>query len=138
MLTELVQIRFHKIMQTRAYTVIILGTSEKQFAIYTEPNVGKILQMHLTDASKPRPVTHDLIAMLFQGFDMRIKQVVINDIQDTVYFARLFVEQFQQQIQHIVEVDARPSDCITLALLSNAPVYCTKEVLDKALPIEAS
>ena len=138
MLSELIHIKFHKIMQTRAYTVVVLGTDEKQFAIYTEPNVGKILQMHLTEAQKPRPFTHDLITMLFHGLDVKIKQVVINDIQDTVYFSRIFVEQRQETATHIVEVDARPSDCITLALLNNAPVYCTKEVLQKALPVTES
>lgn len=136
MLSELVQIRFHKIMQTRAYTVVILGTEEKQFAIYTEAGVGQTLQMALTNAHKPRPQTHDLINTIFQGLGVRVKQVVINDMQDTIYFARLYLEQSEGEIRHIVEIDARPSDCITLAMLHQCPVFCTREVLDRALPVE--
>ena len=133
---ELVQLSFDKIMQTRAYTMVILEGLDKRFAIYTDPSIGKTLQMYLTGAEKPRPLTHDLIGMIFNGLEIRIKQVVINDLQDTVYFARLFLEQHQGDIRHIIEVDARPSDCITLALMNNVPVYCTREVLDKTVPVE--
>jgi uncharacterized protein len=136
MLSELIQLSFEKIMQTRAYTVIVLNGQGKRFAIYMDPSIGRNLQVFLTGAEKPRPLTHDLINHLLRGYEIRIKQVVINDIQDTIYFARLFLEQDLGEIRHIVEIDARPSDCITLALMNNAPVFCTREVLEKTLPIE--
>lgn len=136
MLSELVLLSFDKIMQTRSYTVVVLGTKEKRFAIYTDPSIGRILQLYLTDTQKPRPLTHDLINLIFQGYGVRVKQIVINDLQDTTYFARLFLEQDIDGIRHILEIDARPSDCITLALINNAPVYCTKEVLDKTIAVE--
>lgn len=136
MLSELVQLSFDKIMQTKAYTVVILSGMDKRFAIYTDPNIGRVLQLYLTGTEKPRPLTHDLIEMILNGMGIRIKQVVINDIQDTVYFARLFLEQYRDGIQHILELDSRPSDCIMLALMCNAPVYCTKEVLENTVLIE--
>lgn len=136
MFSELIQLNFDKILQTHTYTVVILAALNKQFAIYTESSVGKTLQMYLTGIEKPRPLTHDLLTMILRGFEVRIKQVVINDLQDTVYFARLFLEFDGGPIKNILEIDARPSDCIILALMNNAPVYCTKEVLDKAMPIE--
>lgn len=136
MLTELVQLSFDKIMQTRSYTVVILSGNEKRFAIYTDPGIGRVLQLLLTGTEKPRPLTHDLFFTMMKALDIRIKQVVINDIQDTIYFARIFLEQQRNGIRHIVEIDARPSDCITLALMSNAPVYCTKEVLEKTVAVE--
>lgn len=123
-------------MQTRSYTVIVLNGLGKRFAIYTDPSIGRNLQIFLTGAEKPRPLTHDLINHIFRGYEIRIKQVVINDIQDTIYFARLFLEQDLGDLRHIVEIDGRPSDFITLALMNNAPVFCTKEVLEKTLPIE--
>jgi bifunctional DNase/RNase len=136
MTNELIQLSFDKIMQTRSYTVVILAAREKRFAIYTEPGIGKTLQMFLTGVEKARPLTHDLLSMIFKGLDVRIKQVVINDLQDTIYFARLFLEQHCDGIQHIIEIDARPSDCITLALMNNVPVFCTRDVLDKTIHIE--
>ncbi len=133
--TELLQLAFDKIMQTHSYTVIVLKHQEKKFAIYVEPHVGKILQMYLTDIEKPRPLTHDLISNICKGLEINVKQVVINDVQDTTYFARLFLEQMRGEIRHILEIDGRPSDFITLALMHNAPVYCSKEVLEKVIPV---
>ena len=100
-------------MQTRSYTVVILGARDKKFAIYTDPSIGRTLQMHLTGVEKIRPLTHDLMDSIFQGLGVTVKQVVINDVQDTIYFARLFLEQEIGGIRHILEIDARPSDCIT-------------------------
>lgn len=136
MLSELIQLSFDKIMQTHSYTVIILTGKSKRFAIYVEPGVGKTLQIHLTGVEKQRPMTHDLFSHILKGFEIRIKQVVINDLQDTVYLARLFLELYRGDFRHIVEIDARPSDCIILALMNNVPVYCTKEVLEKTIPVE--
>lgn len=135
-MAELVPITFDKIMQTRSYTVVILGTPEKRFAIYTDPGIGRTIQMYLTGAEKPRPLTHDLMQMIFDGLAVKVRQVVINDIQDTIYFARLFLEQKKGDITEIIEIDARPSDCITIALMNDIPVYCTRDVLDKTVPLE--
>lgn len=135
-MAELIQLNFDKIMQTRTYTVVILAARNTRFAIYTDPSIGRTLQFFLTGTEKPRPLTHDLMSMLLKGFDVRIKQVVIVDLQDTIYYARLFLEQDCETYRHIVEIDARPSDCITLALMGNAPVYCTKEVLEKTVPFQ--
>jgi bifunctional DNase/RNase len=136
MFSELIQLSFDKIMQTRAYTVIVLSGPDKSFAIYTDPSIGKTLQLFLTEVPSPRPLTHELLDRIFEGLDVRVKQVVINDVQDTIYFARLFLEQDMGDIRHIIEIDARPSDCLALALMNNAPVYCTKEVLEKTIAVE--
>lgn len=133
---ELVQISFNKIMQSRAYTVVILGNETKQFAIYTDPLVGRNLQILLTQEPHKRPYTHDLIDSILKGLEIRLKQVVINEIEDTVYFAKLFVEQECGDTIQILEIDARPSDALTLALMHAAPIYCNKEVLESAVPIE--
>ena len=130
---ELIQIKFDKMTQSPSYTCIILGTDEKKFAIYTEVKCGRLIQDYLTSAQKERPYTHELMNRIFKGLDIKLKQIVINDLEDTVYFARLFLEQQVGETTHIVELDARPSDCITLALLHKVPLYCTREVLEKTI-----
>lgn len=134
--SDLVQLTFDKIMQTRSYTVVILSAENKRFAIYTDPSIGKTLQLQLSGNEKVRPMTHDLIDTILKGYEIEIKQVVINDMQDTVYFARLFLEQQKDGLRHIIELDARPSDCIILALMNDVPVYCTRDVLEKTIPVE--
>ena len=136
MFSDLQLLSFEKIIIKARLTTIVLGTEEKQFAIYTESVVGNALQKHMMGMDKPRPLTHDLMGAIFRGCGIHLLQVVINDVQDTVYFCRLFLEQEEGEVRHIVEVDARPSDCITLAVLYNIPVYCTREVLDKVVPFE--
>jgi len=136
MVSELIPITFNKIMQTRAYTVIILGTDKKKFAIYTDPHVGQNIQTHFIEKKKTRPFTHNLINSIFKGLDIKILQVIIQDVEDTVYFARLFLEQQTKEIKTIIEIDARPSDCIILALMNNVPVFCRKEIIEKAVPVE--
>ncbi len=98
---ELIPIKFEKVMQSRAYTCVVLGNEEKKFAIYTDPASGKALQLYLASTEKPRPYTHDLINSIFRGLEIRVKQVVINDLQDTIYFARLFLEQQIGDLLHI-------------------------------------
>jgi hypothetical protein len=133
---ELIPVQFNKILQSQNYTVFILGTEKKQFAIYTSPYVGQNLQIHLTDQAKPRPYTYDLMNSIFKGLDINLLQVVITDVQDTLYYARLYVEQETDGLRNILEIDARPSDCLTLALENDIPIYCTKEVFDKTIPVE--
>jgi uncharacterized protein len=134
-MSELVAITLGKIMQSKSYTAIILGTEKKQFAIYTEPQVGRQLQLCLSPGQKMRPKTADLIHSIFKGLNVKVVQAVINHLEDTLYFSRLFLEQRIGEEIHILEIDARPSDCITLALMHEAPLYCKREVFEQAVPI---
>ena len=133
MVTELIPITFNKIMQSKAYTAIVLGNDLKKFAIYVEPKVGKTLQLFFTDDKPSRPLTHELCNNIFGHLGVRVLQVLIHDFHEGVFFARLFVEQQMGEIRQILEIDARPSDCITLALMQNAPVVCNKHVFDNAV-----
>ncbi len=130
---ELVQIKFDKVTQSASYTCVILGTDEKKFAIYTTPQSGRLMHSYLAPSKLERPYTHDLISRIFKGLEIKLKQVVINKLIDTTYFARLFIEQQVGDTLHILEIDARPSDCVTLALLHKVPLFCTREVLDAAI-----
>ena len=136
---HLIPLSFNKIMQSRAYTVIILGTDTKKFAIYTEPQVGHHIQLHLAQEAKShrtRPYTYDLLDRVLKGLNVKLIQVVISDVEDTVYYARLFAEQQMGDEKMILEIDARPSDCITLAIIHKIPLFCKSEVLEQAVAIK--
>ncbi|MCX6995140.1 MAG: DUF151 domain-containing protein [Chlamydiae bacterium] len=134
--TELIPIKLDKIAQTRSYSMLVLkAKNASRFAIYIDPQVGRIIQMYLTGSLKERPLTHDLISNIFKGLNIKYKQVVINDMRDTIYFAKLFIEQQIGKITTIIEIDARPSDCLAFALLNNVPLYCTSLLLSKTIPI---
>ena len=134
MTEDFVQVSFDRIVQTRAYTAVVLRENELRFAIFSDQTVGKFLQSHLGGEERQRPVTHDLLSTIFQACDIRVIQVLINDVQDCTFFARLFLETVKDGVRHVIEVDARPSDCIILAFLQNAPVLCARHVLEKVIP----
>ena len=133
---DLIPITFNKVLQSRSYTVIILGTNEKKFAIYADPSVGRNIQAHLTAENRARPLSHDLLNTILKGLNAKILQIVIQDVEDTIYFARIYIEQIINETRTILEIDARPSDCITLALMNSTPVFCNKEVLERTIPVQ--
>lgn len=122
-----------KIIQTRNYTTIIFRTIERSFAIFVEPHVGKIIQSLLAQEEPKRPLTFHLVTSIFDGLKIRVKQVLLHDLQEDTYFARLFLEQELNGLQHILELDARPSDSIILALLHKAPIYSSQKLLKKTI-----
>jgi bifunctional DNase/RNase len=134
MTEDFVQVAFDRIVQTRAYTAVVLREKDLRFAIFSDGSVGRFLQSHLSGEERQRPLTHDLISMILHGCDIQVKQVLIHDLQDTTFHARLFLEMVKNGLQHIIEIDARPSDCVILAFLHNAPVLCARHVIEKAIP----
>lgn len=134
MTEDYVQVSFDRIIQTRAYTAVVLREKDLRFAIFSDGNVGKFLQSHLSGEERQRPLTHDLFSSILDAYGIRVKQVLINDVQESTFFGRLFLEMEKEGIVHIVEIDSRPSDCIILAFLHNAPVLCARHVLEKVIP----
>ena len=133
---ELIAMNVNKILQTRSHTAILLGTEKKQFAIYMEPSVGAHIQLYLANERPARPFSHELLQQILKGLGAKIVQVVIHECQESIYFARFFVEQEQNDKKVIIEIDARPSDCIPLAIMNNIPIYCRKEVFEKAISVQ--
>ena len=131
---DLVQVAFDRIIQTHVYTAIVLRHKEQRFAIFAEHTVGRFLQSHLSDEERSRPQTPDLLSSILKSLDVKVIQAVINDVQDTVFFGRLFLETIKGDLRHVVEIDARPSDCLILAFLHNAPIFCARHVMEQVIP----
>ncbi len=133
-MSEYIPVAFDKIIQTRVYTAIILRSENTRFAIYAEPTTGRLIQMHLSQEERARPYTHDLMSQIFTSLDLKVQQVVITDIDDTIFFSKLFLETKISQLHQIIEIDSRPSDSIVIAFFHNAPIFCARHVLEKAIP----
>jgi bifunctional DNase/RNase len=85
--------------------------------------------MFLHGTPKPRPQTHDLFGDVLIALGAKVERIVINDFTDTVYFARLIIgAENEVQARKIVEIDARPSDSIALAVQANAPIFVAEHV----------
>ncbi len=75
-----------------------------------------------------RPLTHDLLGRVVEQLGGKLTQIVINDLADETFYARLILDQNGQHL----EVDSRPSDAIALAIRAKVPIYVEDAVLDQA------
>lgn len=76
----------------------------------------------------PRPMTHDLLADIISRLNARVEKVVIDELIDNTFYARLVIRQNDSTI----EIDARPSDSIALAVRIACPIYIEESVLEEA------
>jgi hypothetical protein len=77
----------------------------------------------------PRPLTHDLVTQVVELMGGEIQDIMINDLKEHTYFAKLRVRKDGE----LIEVDCRPSDAIALAVTAKVPVYVAEDVLGEAL-----
>lgn len=136
MSSDLIPLSFYKVMQSRFYTLFILKASGRPFAIYTHPSVGENIQFLLEEKRERRPMTHLLLSKVIEGMDARVLQAVFYKVEKHIYHAHLFIEQPSKESTCFLEIDARPSDCLTLALVQDLPLFCKKEIFEKLCFIE--
>lgn len=86
------------------------------------------ISLVLEGVKMPRPLTHDLLCSIIDGTGTSLDYIVINDLQNDVFYASLILNADWTQM----EIDTRPSDAIAIALRIKAPIYVTKAVLEKA------
>jgi len=127
----LVPVDVRKIIATASAYVIFLGSEDKTFVLYVGPGVGMAMSMTVEGVRKIRPLTHDLITSILAGLGVSIERVVINDLRGSTFYARLFLREESEGGTRIVEIDARPSDCVVLAKQNGAPIYVESSVLNR-------
>ncbi|PID57540.1 hypothetical protein CSB45_06850 [candidate division KSB3 bacterium] len=92
------------------------------------------IALELEKISTPRPMTHDLIRDLLVGVDARVSKILVNGLKNNTFYAEIHLSLNGNHIA----IDSRPSDAIALALRSDAPIYVSAEVVDKAKSIDVS
>ena len=118
------------VMPTSNGCAVFLGNEAKTFVIYVDHSVGNAIQMTLDGVKKERPLTHDLIAHIFTGLGVTLDHVVINDVNEGTFFARILLHMDNELGKKIVELDARPSDSTVLALQHKRPIFVARQVFD--------
>jgi uncharacterized protein len=111
---------------------VFLGDGAKVIAIFVDHSVAAAITMFMHKIKKPRPLTHDLIANILAGLGVEVEKVVINDLKDETFFARLYLKQENELGRQYAEIDARPSDSIAMALQRNCPIYVNPGVWERA------
>ena len=131
MKSDVLSVQIRGILPANSGCALFVGNDQKVFVINVEPQMGQIIGMFLRDQPKERPLTHDLIQSIFKGFNISVERVVITDLKNSTYFARLILQQNNEVARKIVEIDARPSDCLAIASAQKKPIYVTQALFDQ-------
>src|SRR6185436_4417343 len=114
MKSDVVPIEIRGILPANSGWAIFVGNDEKVFVIQVEQKMGEIIGMFLHDTPKERPLTHDLMSSVFKGFNITVERVIITELKNSTYYARLILQQENELGRKIIEIDARPSDCLAI------------------------
>jgi len=132
MQNDVVAVTIKGVMPTANGCAVFLGNEEKTFVIYVDHSVGNAIQMTLSGVKKDRPLTHDLIGSILLGLGAQLDHIVITDAREGTFFARILLRMENELGKKIVELDARPSDSIVLALQQKRTIFVARPVFDGA------
>ncbi|MGE3310122.1 MAG: bifunctional nuclease family protein [Limisphaerales bacterium] len=128
---DVVPVQVRGILPAAGGVAIFIGNDEKIFVIQVEKGIGTVISNFLRKSHNERPLTHDLIGNIFKGFGISLDRVVITDLKNQTYFARLILREENELGIKLVEVDARPSDCIALAVSQGRPILVAESLFER-------
>jgi len=131
MKSDVVPVEIRGILPANSGCAIFVGNDEKVFVIQVEHNMGVVIGMFLRDAPKERPLTHDLVASIFKGFGITVERAIITELKNSTYFARLILQQTNELGRKLVELDARPSDCLALVTAQKRPLFVSAALFEQ-------
>lgn len=102
--------------------------------IFVDPSIAHSIVMGLGDVNSSRPLTHDLFVSVLHRMEGDIARIEITAINDAVFYARIILVQNDEELM----IDARPSDCIALAVRLRCPIFIDEDVISNAgMPVSS-
>ena len=113
--------------------IVVLKDDQEKFflPIWVGIFEANAIALQLENITTPRPMTHDLLRNMISELNAQVIRIVINDLRDSTFFAQIRLNTNGKTL----ELDARPSDAIALALRTEAPIFVAQSVLDQAQTI---
>ena len=120
-------VRVH--MMSSQHVVILRDTGHDRYLpIWIGPWEANAIAMRLQGVTPERPMTHDLFSQTLAECGVTVKRIIVSDLADDTFRARLLLQIDGRE----VDLDARPSDAIALAVRAGVPIFATDAVLDRA------
>src|SRR3954471_15008172 len=116
------------LMNYQRVVILKQKDAERYLPIWIGPAEADAIAVRLQEVNVARPLTHDLLASVIEQLGGTVQSVVVNDLANDTFFARIHVERDGQ----VFEVDSRPSDAIAIAVRAKVPIYADESVLDRA------
>jgi len=101
---------------------------ERRLPIWIGPCEAEAITIELQDVEIARPVTHDLLKNVVEEVGGTVSHILINELRDQVFYARLFVDMNGEML----EIDCRPSDAIAVAVRAKVPIFVEEMVMEEA------
>jgi uncharacterized protein len=119
----------HSVTQSHNYAVV-LGEKQgkRRLPIVIGGFEAQAIAVAMERMTPNRPLTHDLFRKTLQTFDIELKEVLINNLLDGIFYSRLICEQKGE----VVEIDSRTSDALALAVRFKCPIYTFEFILEAA------
>ncbi len=119
---------------TRSPIVLLKDVLDRRaLPIYIGQDQAKAIISALERQTPPRPLTHDLMVNFLEEWSITLDRVIIHSLQDNTFYASLCVSQGETK----KEIDARPSDAISIALRTGSPIWVMEEVIaDASIPVD--
>lgn len=124
---QIESVRVH-MLSNRHVVILKDNAGDRYLPIWIGAWEASAIAMRLQGLSAERPLTHDLFAAALDRLGVRVERVVISELSDETYHARIHLERDGVQ----VEVDARPSDALALAVRADVSIYAAEDVLAQA------
>lgn len=126
---KIVEARVHGLVfdpKTQQHVVVLRELDGlRVLPIWIGPGEAMAIQRLVTQEPFPRPLTHDLIALVVEGLKARVARVLIADLKEGTFFATIIIERENG----LLSIDARPSDSIAVALRTKAQILVNEELL---------
>ncbi len=116
------------LMNYQRVVILKQKDADRYLPIWIGPAEADAIALRLQDVNVPRPLTHDLLRSVIDQLGAQIASILVNDLSNDTYYARIMLTVGERSI----EIDARPSDAIALAVRAHVPIYADESVLDKA------
>jgi bifunctional DNase/RNase len=121
-------VRVH--MMSSQHVVILRDTAHDRYLpIWIGPWEANAIAMRLQGVVPERPMTHDLFSQTLAECGVTVKRIIVSDLSDDTFRARLMLQALDGRE---LDLDARPSDAIALAVRAGVPIFATDSVLDRA------
>ena len=116
--------------------IIILRDQEGQriLPIWVGVFEANAIALQIENVQTPRPMTHDLLKNIIDDLSAQVERIVVTELKENTFYALIHL----RRNGHSIEVDARPSDAIALALRTRSPIFVEEAVIQNARSVENS
>jgi hypothetical protein len=134
---ETVPVKIENVLMSSQGPVVLLapgngGFDGRVLPIFIDHAQALNIQIAMEGELSPRPMTHDLFSTVLNELGAIVERVVIEELAQNTFYASLYVEVERNGQKDVKRFDARPSDCIALAVRVNAPIEVRRSVMQQA------